>query len=152
MFKRVTIVQWNRSGGYGGGPVAPGAVWLGLIWALSLTLGAFALLAFWSVVAGRAAGNNAALLTAVFLLAATLGGLAGGNAARRLGWLHGVLVGALYGASLFLLALAGTAVVPGLVQRLGACAVLGLVGGVAGVNLPVLRRSVRRNGLRRRGF
>ncbi|OAT82218.1 TIGR04086 family membrane protein [Desulfotomaculum copahuensis] len=152
MFKRVTIVQWNRSGGCGGWPVAPGAVWRGLIWALSLTLGAFALLAFWNVVAGGTAGHFAALLTAVYLLAAALGGLAGGNAARRLGWLHGILVGALYGASLFLLALASAAVIPGLLQRLGACIVLGMVGGVAGVNLPVLRRPGRRDGLRRRGM
>jgi len=155
MLKRVTFLHWNREQDGMRRPVSAGALWLGLIWALSATLTAFLLLALWVFVSSGRTYNLAALLAAVSLLAAVLGGLVGGNSARRLGWLHGGLVGTLYGASLVLLLAAGGSGAPGLTVlagRLGACAVLGVVGGVAGVNLPPYSWTGRREMLRRRGM
>jgi len=137
MFRRITLVSWSRRGGQAS-LLKPGAIIGGLIWALSSTLFICAALVLWAVLTAGQVYHFGALLTAGTMLGALLGGAAGGRAAGNMGWLHGAAVGLLYSLVMlsFLAAWNGTfAALPGLAGRGLGLVVMGVLGGVAGVNL-----------------
>ncbi len=152
MFRRVTLVSWSRRGGQTI-LLKPGAIIGGLLWALSSTMFICAALVLWAVLTAGQVYHFGAMLTAGTMLGSLLGGATSGRAAGNLGWLHGAAVGLLY--SLVMLSLlaawSGTfAALPGLAGRGLSLVIMGMLGGVAGVNLSAYdrRRESFRPGLR----
>ncbi|MFA7468513.1 MAG: TIGR04086 family membrane protein [Desulfotomaculaceae bacterium] len=152
MFRRITLVSWSRRGGQAS-LLKSGAIIGGLLWALTSTVFICAALVLWAIMTAGQVYHFGALLTAGTMLGALLGGVVSGRIAGNMGWLHGIVVGFLYGLVMlsFLAAWNGTfAALPGLAGRGLTLVLMGVLGGVAGVNMSAYdrRRDNFRPGLR----
>lgn len=139
--KGLTFVRWSRRMGPGERRVYPGAVFSGLIWSLGITLAAFLGLGLWAVAADSTVLYFSTLITVVTIAAASLGGIMSGAASRIEGWLHGGLVGVLYGFLFLIFAVlfASEPFSTALLARMLLFVPCGALGGILGVNAPSVR-------------
>ncbi len=139
MLKRLTFVHWSHpnAGGYRY-QLQMSALIAGLLWAVLVTLFAGVILVLWVTLSQHPTYNLSGVIGLCMLGGALVGGGIGGLNARKQGWLHGGVIGLTYGI-IFLAMMAGGnmgALKDPLVWiRLPLLAVLGALGGVAGVNL-----------------
>lgn len=137
---KLTIVQWQKHGVKGDRPFKKGAVGAGLVRAFSVTLAVFLMLGFVVAVTNLPVYNFSTVILLTILASAAIGGVGAGAAAGIRGWQHGGTTGFIYGM-LYVVAgyLVGIPVYDPVLMTL-AMALLGLVGGIVGVNLPTVRR------------
>lgn len=142
MFKGITLVSWSGSNGHAGSLNA-GAVWSGVVLALTSTAFICTVLMLWVFMTANEVYQFSTLLKVAIGIGALLGGAVSGKTAGYLGWLHGMAVGFIYGLALLLL----LAVWSGGLSMLPVWFGYGLVllafsvaGGVAGVNIAAASR------------
>lgn len=83
-------------------------------------------------------GTVAGAIYYLGMVCVALGGAISGRRARRLGWLHGGLVGLLYAAGSLALTFViapGPMIIGEVLGRIGAVSLVGILGGIIGVNL-----------------
>lgn len=130
-------MQTARSGGGAGAFFAPGAVVKGTLFSLGVAFFASLLLSFVVYLADWE--DPPATLTAFHYISIGLGGVLAARSARRLGWLHGGLVGVVYTLVLTLLFAEGGSVsaqllAPKALYELLWGFIAGVAGGALGVN------------------
>ncbi|TYO98045.1 TIGR04086 family membrane protein [Desulfallas thermosapovorans] len=152
MFRGITLVSWSHRDGQAG--LKPGALWSGLVWALTSTAFICAALLLWVFMTAHQVYHFSSIIMAGICLGTLLGGGVSGRTAGNLGWLHGLLVGFIFFLVVTLLLVVWNT---GLPAALPAWLAHGLVvvalstlGGIIGVNIPAARPKspvtrVRRN-------
>jgi len=141
MFKGLSFMYWNRRLDDNRRTVNLSAVYLGLVWALGITLAACLALGVWVLFSSAEVYYFTRVLGGASLSGALAGGLVAGAKVKNLGWLHGGLAGFCYGLIFVLLALLGGPGAPSsldLAGRLGIYILIGLTAGIIGVNLSSL--------------
>lgn len=143
---RFTYVHWNKQGVAGDRLIKWGALGLGLVKALSATLGVFLMLGFVVAITDLPAYNFSMVIMLTMLAAAFLGGKGAGEAARIRGWQHGAMTGLVYGMLFVMLGiLLGMTIFDPVLMTLSMI-IIGILGGIFGVNSPAARlckRSVK---------
>ncbi|SFR08119.1 TIGR04086 family membrane protein [Desulfoscipio geothermicus] len=141
MFRGITLVSWSHRDGQAG-LFKMGALWGGVLWALTSTLFVCAALMLWVFMTGGQVYHFSGIVTAGILLGTFTGGAVSGKIAGRMGWLHGAAVGLLYCLAIVLFLAVwstGFPTLPVLVARFFMVLVLAAAGGIIGVNLPAFK-------------
>lgn len=140
---KLTFVSWHKYNLKGDKPFKKGAVGLGLVRALSVTVAVFLMLGFVVALTNQPVYNFTYVIMLTIMASAAIGGACAGAAAGIRGWQHGGLTGIFYGI-LFVVGgvLLGLPAVDPVLMTV-ALALLGMVGGIVGVNLPAAGRSSR---------
>jgi putative membrane protein (TIGR04086 family) len=142
MFRGITLVSWSHRDGRQAGLFKMGALWGGVLWALTSTLFVYAALILWVFMTGGQVYHFSGIVTAGILLGTFTGGAVSGKIAGRMGWLHGTLVGLIYYLALifiFSFWSAGFPAVPVLFARFFTVLIPAVAGGIIGVNLPAFK-------------
>ena len=139
---KLTFVRWNKHNLGGDKPFKKGAVGIGLVRALSVTVAVFLMLGFVVALTNLPVYNFSYVIMLAIMASAAIGGAGAGMSAGIRGWQHGGLTGMIYGM-LFVVAsaLLGLPIVDPVVMTV-VVTLLGTVGGIIGVNLPSARGKV----------
>ncbi|AQS59969.1 TIGR04086 family membrane protein [Desulforamulus ferrireducens] len=145
---KLTFVSWHKYNQKGDKPFKKGAVGIGLVRALSVTVAVFLMLGFVVALTNQPVYNFSYAIMLTIMASAAIGGAGAGASAGIRGWQHGGLTGILYGLLFVVggLLLGLPAIDP--VMMTVALGLLGAVGGIIGVNLPSARKSSRKRCLR----
>ena len=136
--KKLTFFKWlPPAAGKREKTFQPAAVVLGVLWAVSISLGVLIALGVYVMVSTFPVYHFSLVITLVTVITVLLGGMIGGAAANRYGLVHGTLVGlgyaVIYGAlSLYW----GISSLEGLTVYCLMLLLTGGIGGIIGVNLP----------------
>ena len=145
MVKGLTFLSWSFPGGKGQKRVHPGAVMLGLVTAVGVTVAAVIFTGVYVMVSTSPVYHLPVLITAATIGSAVLGGLVAGAVSSKQGLVHGGLVGVTYGLIYIgLFVYAGIMTLEtALLSKLLLMLTLGGFGGVVGVNMPGTKKKRR---------
>ena len=152
MFRGITLVSWSHRDGQAG--LKPGALWAGVIWALTSTAFICAALLLWVFMTAHQVYHFSSIIMAGIWLGTLLGGAVSGRTAGNLGWLHGLVVGFIFYLAVTLLLAVWNTGLPALPAWLahGLVVALSTVGGIVGGNIPVARPRSKATRMRRNPF
>ncbi len=140
--KKLTFFKWPPpAAGRREKSFQPAAVVLGVLWAVSISLGGLIALGVYVMVSTFPVYHFSLVITLITVITVMLGGMISGAAANRYGLVHGMLVGAGYAAIYTALSLYwGISFLEGMAVYCLLLLASGGVGGVIGVNLPKSRK------------
>ncbi|WP_066632619.1 TIGR04086 family membrane protein [Desulfolucanica intricata] len=145
--KRLTFFRWSGQGRWGRQGLNLGAVLIGMVWTLSVTVAIAMAVGLWVIFSSGESFYLSGIISAVTLLSTAIGGGISGRLAGNLGWMHGILVGIIYSILLLILAVLASpqalAFMP-VAVKVFFLLLSGTLGGVLGVNIPGHRRIYRR--------
>ncbi len=141
--KKLTVLKWNPPlGGKGEKSFQPGAVLLGVLWAVSISIAVLVVLGLYIMISRYPVYHLSLVISLMTLLTVLLGGTVCGATANRFGLLHGILVGLIY-SSIYLAFLCWwniSLLKLSLLLNILPLLLAGGIGGVIGVNLSAVKR------------
>ncbi len=114
------------------------AVTTGLTITLLLALSVAVVVSLLIYVTDMSEGSAVSFIYYLGMMCVAVGGAVGARQARRLGWLHGALVGFLYATlslALSFVIMPGPVVIGVILSRIGTVSLVGALGGIIGVNV-----------------
>ncbi|MBO8137246.1 MAG: TIGR04086 family membrane protein [Desulfotomaculum sp.] len=147
--KRITFIKWPAGERRGEKVINQGALVLGVMWAVSITLAVITAIGVYVMISMAQGFHMAGVLKLVTYAGVGIGAMVCGGMSARQGLVHGLLVGGIYALCYLLLTThwgiygLETELLINVLMLLLA----GAAGGIVGVNLPggrIKRRGVRR--------